>query len=271
MARNLSSVHTFSWSKHKLFRAMEYNYSTLWISLLNSVFASIAFIVWYSLGKEENSYKQPKIKEEIKIVEIEEEPQEDTEEERHLYIKDGKFINYPELYLRRNDEEEFKEIQPKPAEKEKKAQRETSVASEKELTTPFQWPRQDDVIEKLRSKQTENADISADLKMKLQDAGILRSGPALDDNSRLSTRAQTCGRQIPRKQIFVGFDKFESVSRPGLEHSSSPEGSPCPAKTKLVMRRVNMEADRGRKQGYRRTFTTKVRQQDGGNNLVRTM
>jgi len=251
---------------------MEYNYSTLWISLLNTVFASIAFIVWYFLSIEEKAYKQPKIKEDIKIVEIEEEqPQEDTEEERHLYIKDGKVVNYPELYLRRNDEEEFKEVRLKPAETKTKAKRETSAASSTESSSkPFQWPRQDDIIERLRSKQNDNVDISSDLKMKLQDAGILRSSPPIDDISRLSTRAQICGRQVPRKQIFVGFDKFESVSRPGLEHSSSPDSSPCPAKTKLVMRRVNMEADRGRKYGNRRTFTSKVRQQDCGN-AVRTM
>ena len=251
---------------------MEYNYSTLWISLLNTVFASIAFIVWYFLSIEEKAYKQPKIKEDIKIVEIEEEqPQEDTEEERHLYIKDGKVVNYPELYLRRNDEEEFKEVRPKPAETKTKAKGETPTASSTESSSkPFQWPRQDDIIERLRSKQNDNVDISSDLKMKLQDAGILRSSPPIDDISRLSTRAQICGRQVPRKQIFVGFDKFESVSRPGLEHSSSPDSSPCPTKTKLVMRRVNMEADRGRKYGNRRTFTSKVRQQDCGN-AVRTM
>ena len=246
---------------------MEYNYSTLWISLLNTVFASIAFVVWYFLSIEEKACKQPKIKEDIKIVEIEEEPQENTEEERHLYIKDGKVVNYPELYLRMTDEEEFKEVRPKPAETETKAKKETPAVPA--ISKPFQWPRQDDIIERLRSKQNENVDISSDLKMKLQDAGILRSSPAPDDCSRLSTRAQICGRQVPRKQIFVGFDKFESVSRPGLEHSSSPDSSPCPAKTKLVMRRVNME-DRGRKYGNRRTFASKVKQQDCSN-AVRTM
>jgi len=246
---------------------MEYNYSTLWISLLNTVFASIAFVVWYFLSIEEKAFKQPKIKEDIKIVEIEEEPQENTEEERHLYIKDGKVVNYPELYLRMTDEEEFKEVRPKPAETETKAKIETPAAST--ISKPFQWPRQDDIIERLRSKQNENVDISSDLRMKLQDVGILRSSPALEDRSRLSTRAQICGRQVPRKQIFVGFDKFESVSRPGLEHSSSPDSSPCPAKTKLVMRRVNME-ERGRKFGNRRTFASKVKQQDCSN-AVRTM
>merc|ERR1712063_108590 len=119
------SPHFLVVETYTLHRAMEYNYSTLWISLLNTVFASIAFFVWYFLSIEEKAYKQPKIKEqEIKIVEIEEEPQEDNaEEERHLYIKDGKIVNYPELYMRRNDEEEFKEIRPKPAETEKKVKK----------------------------------------------------------------------------------------------------------------------------------------------------
>ena len=184
---------------------MEYNYSTLRISLLNTVFASIAFVVWYFLSIEEKAFKQPKIKEDIKIVEIEEELQENTEEERHLDIKDGKVVNYPELYLRRTDEEEFKEVRPKPAETETKTKIETSAVPA--ISKPFQWPRQDDIIERLRSKQNENVDISSDLRMKLQDVGILRSSPALDDCSRLSTRAQICGRQVPRKQIFVGFDK----------------------------------------------------------------
>merc|ERR1712157_421441 len=124
------------------------------------------------------AYKQPKIKEDIKIVEIEEEPQENTEEERHLYIKDGKIVNYPELYLRRTDEEEFKEVRQKPAETETRAKKETSAVPA--ISKPFQWPRQDDIIERLRSKQNENVDISSDLRMKLQDVGILRSSPALD-------------------------------------------------------------------------------------------
>merc|ERR1711909_35580 len=157
------SPHFLVVETYTLHRAMEYNYSTLWISLLNTVFASIAFFVWYFLSIEEKAYKQPKIKEqEIKIVEIEEEPQEDNaEEERHLYIKDGKVVNYPELYMRRNDaEEEYKEIRPKPAVTEKKVQRETHVASEVSSSSkPFQWPRQDDII---------------------------RTGPALDDDSRVS-------------------------------------------------------------------------------------
>jgi len=234
---------------------MEYNYSALWISLLNSVFASIAFIVWYFLSIEEKAFKQPK---EIEIVEVEEE-QEDTREERHLYIKDGKIVNYPELYLRRTEEEQYKEIRPKPRELEEKMAKETVQAASLS-SKPFQWPRQDDVIESLRSLQG-GGSISAALQEKLQDHGILRSAPTQDDGSRLATRAQVCGRQVPRKRIFIGFDNFSSVSRPGLEHASSPDTSPGPAKPRLVMRRVNME-DRGRRQGARRNMVSKINQQE---------
>ena len=65
---------------------METNYSTLWITLLNSVVASIAFMVWYLTNIEEE--KPAKIDNNIRIVKADEEEEAvDTTEEKHLYIK----------------------------------------------------------------------------------------------------------------------------------------------------------------------------------------
>jgi len=61
--------------------------STLWISLLNTVFASLAFMVWYLVRVEDTSSK---IEEEdiVKIVEEEKEEKVlESNEEKHLYVK----------------------------------------------------------------------------------------------------------------------------------------------------------------------------------------
>merc|ERR1712012_1199965 len=214
-------------------RIMETNYSTLWITLLNSVVASIAFMVWYLTNIEEE--KPAKIDNNIRIVKTDEEEEAvDTTEEKHLYIKPN--LRNQDNILRYNEycdssktvkkeapqqQEIYKELyQPAEPQKPVKKQQKTEESS-----GTFQWPRQDDVIESLRSMNKNNLTISTSLAQKLRDNGITRSAENDDTDIKISEAARISGRKITKKQVCVVWDVFQATSRPGLEHSS-PEASP---------------------------------------------
>jgi len=215
-------------------RTMETNYSTLWITLLNSVVASIAFMVWYLTNIEEE--KPAKIDNNIRIVKTDEEEEAvDTTEEKHLYIKPN--LRNQDNILRYNEycdssktvkkeapqqqQELYKELyQPAEPQKPVKKQQKTEESS-----GTFQWPRQDDVIESLRSMNKNNLSISTSLAQKLSDNGIMRSAENDDTDIKISEAARISGRKITKKQVCVVWDVFQATSRPGLEHSS-PEASP---------------------------------------------
>merc|ERR1712012_862523 len=190
-------------------RTMETNYSTLWITLLNSVVASIAFMVWYLTNIEEE--KPAKIDNNIRIVKTDEEEEAvDTTEEKHLYIKPN--LRNQDNILRYNEYCDSS----KPVKKQQKTE---------ESSGTFQWPRQDDVIESLRSMNKNNLTISTSLAQKLHDNGITRSAENDDTDIKISEAARISGRKITKKQVCVVWDVFQATSRPGLEHSS-PEASP---------------------------------------------
>merc|ERR1711963_775013 len=214
-------------------RTMETNYSTLWITLLNSVVASIAFMVWYLTNIEEE--KPAKIANNIRIVEADEEEEAvDTTEEKHLYIQPN--LRNQDNILRYNEycdssktvkkeapqqqQEIYKELY-QPAEPQKPVKQQKT----EESSGTFQWPRQDDVIESLRSMNRNNLTISTSLAQKLSDNGIMRSGENDDTDIKISEAARISGRKITKKQVCVVWDVFQATSRPGLEHSS-PEASP---------------------------------------------
>jgi len=225
--------------------------STLWISLLNTVFASLAFMVWYLVRVEDQSGK---LQEEdiVKIVEEEKDKEiPDTNEEKHLYVKSDlrtatNSLQYTEYCgydaktstsIKATENEEYKEI-PKvenPAEKK-------VVKKEVILAEPFKWPRQDDVIESMRAMQSSSSQISNDLMEKLSANGILRKPSEHEETSntgvKLSELARMTGKSLPKKQVYVIWDVFQATSRPGLEHTSSPDGSPSPKNRKPVMKNM---------------------------------
>jgi len=217
--------------------------STLWISLLNTVFASLAFMVWYLVRVEDTSSK---IEEEDIVKNIEEEKEEkvlESNEEKHLYVKSdlrtaNNIFEYTEYCgydaktsasIKATDNEEYKEIPKieKPVEKK-------VVKKEVILAEPFQWPKQDDVIESMRSLRRNNSQISNELLEKLSANGILRKPTEHEEetnstnNVKLSELARITGKSLPRKSAYVIWDVFQATSRPGLEHTSSPDVSPSP-------------------------------------------
>jgi len=220
--------------------------STLWISLLNTVFASLAFMVWYLVRVEGQASK---LQEEdiVKIVKEETENEvADSNEEKHLYVKSdlrtaNNTLQYTEYCgydaktsatIKATDNEEYREI----PEVEKKV-----VKTEVLLAEPFKWPKQDDVIESMRAMQSNKHQISNDLMEKLSANGILRKPTEHEETStstvKLSELAKITGKSLPKKQVYVIWDVFQATSRPGLEHSS-PDSSPSPKNRKPVMKNM---------------------------------
>ena len=257
---------------------METNYSSLWITLLNTVFASVAFMVWYLINVEEKQGDSKQ--EEIRIVDEdkEEEDDVDTNEEKHLYIQPSlrnqdNILSYteycayePSQSKQESAQELYKELY-KPAIQEKPKKTVKIAPVEVDQPRTFQWPRQDDVIESLRSMNKPGLSISHDLAQKLSDNGIMRRSQDSDDNNsdvRVSDAARACGRLLPKKQVCVVWDVFQATSRPGLEHAnSSPDASPSP-RVRKPMKIIGNGQQRDKK--YR--FTQNMKQQ---NNTVRAI
>merc|ERR1712152_100893 len=190
--------------------------STLWISLLNTVFASLAFMVWYLVRVEDQANK---LQEEdiVKIVKEEKENEvADSSEEKHLYVKSdlrtvNNTLHYTEYCgydartsatIKATDNGEYKEIPKVEKPVEKKV-----VKKEVILAEPFKWPKQDDVIESMRAMQGNSSQISNDLMEKLSSNGILRKPSEHEETSntsvKLSELARMTGKSLAKKQVYV--------------------------------------------------------------------
>ena len=249
--------------------------ATLWISLLNTVFASIAFMVWYLVKAEEKQTRtSARTVDHVNIVETIEAEEEAadpvTNEEKHLYIQpslrtDNNILKYTEycVYDTRPQknakliDEQYKEIKPENVT--------NPLKPKMNSTEPFQWPRNDDIIENLRSLRTQRPEISSELRCRLASHGILRQegdqeGDKEEDHEpgmRLADTARALGRRVPKKQVCVVWDVFQATSRPGLEHSS-PDTSPSPRTRKPL------KIARRKEQG---AFTMNMKPQHGGNHI----
>merc|ERR1711902_473600 len=174
----------------------------------------------------------------------------DSTEEKHLYVKsDLRTVNdtlhYTEYCgydartsatIKATDNEEYKEVPKVEKPEEKKV-----VKKEVILAEPFKWPRQDDVIESMRAMQGNSSQISNNLMEKLSANGILRKPTEHEETStsvKLSELARITGKSLPKKQVYVIWDVFQATSRPGLEHTSSPDASPSPKNRKPVMKNM---------------------------------
>jgi len=238
---------------------MELNPS-LWISLLNGVFVSIAFMIWH-LIKVESESTNAIVDVDSNVKEEERQEIEDTQENKHLYVipslrKEQNLLRYGEYCSHGSNTEQnlstnqYKEILPQ-NDSGKDQETEKCSNEEKSSVPVFKWPLHDNLIEQ-QLKSSNQPSISESLKSKLIENGIQRTNGTLNvsqelmaNQIKISEIARQTGRSIPRKQVCVIFDRFEATSRPGLEHPSSD--SPKQNKASSPKMRKPMKVDRNEK------------------------
>merc|ERR1711973_257660 len=209
---------------------MELNPS-LWISLLNGVFVSIAFMIWHLFNVDSESANLTV--DDASDVKKEEERKDDvTKEEKHLYIipslrtkenilRYGDYCNNTSESEQKLSSQQYNEIPPTESENGKFSKEEKSGAQ------VFKWPLHDNLMEQLRS--TNQLSITETLRSKLIENGIQRSNSTTANNQqdqlphqiKMSEIARQTGKKLTKKQVCVIFDRFEATSRPGLEHTNS--------------------------------------------------
>merc|ERR1719342_1692104 len=213
---------------------MELNPS-LWISLLNGVFVSIAFMIWHLFNVESESAN---LTVDVAPEEQKEEERKDdvTKEEKHLYIipslrtkenilRYGDYCNHTSETEQNLSSKQYNEIPPTDPEKGKASEK--ILKEEKSCAQVFQWPLHDNLMEQLRS--TNQLSITETLRSKLIENGIQRSNSTTATNPqdqlphqiKMSEIARQTGKKLTKKQVCVIFDRFEATSRPGLEHTNS--------------------------------------------------
>jgi len=155
------------------------------------------------------------------------------ENQRALEIlREGKSATFDENILTRITELGIKkkdDIKTTKACKKTKNEKKAKKAQQTPLKS-FKWPQDADIMEKLRTNQTETK-LESELEHRLEDFGLVRksSEPEANADKPLSVRARQTGRMLGRNKVRVCWDGFMAKSRPGLE---SETDSPKPKKSK---------------------------------------
>merc|ERR1711973_582822 len=235
---------------------MELNPS-LWISLLNGVFVSIAFVLWHLFNVESESANLTV--DDVPDVKIEEERQDDvTKEEKHLYIipslrtkenilRYGDYCNNTSESEQKLSSEQYNEIPPTESENGKFSK------EEKSCVQVFKWPLHDNLMEQLRS--TNQLSITETLRSKLIENGIQRSNSTTANNQqdqlsqqiKMSEIARQTGKNLTKKQVCVIFDRFEATSRPGLEHTNSASPKQNRTSSPRIRKPIRMDKNKSEK------------------------
>merc|ERR1711973_217030 len=202
---------------------MELNPS-LWMSLLNGVFVSIALMIWHLFNVESESASLTV--DDASDVKKEEEQKDDvTKEEKHLYIipslrtkenilRYGDYCNNTSDTEQNLSSKQYNEIPPNDPEKGKASEK--SLKEEKSCAQVFQWPLHENLMEQLRS--TNQLSITETLRSKLIENGIQRSNITTTANNqqdqlphqiKMSEIARLTGKNLTKKQVCVIFDRFE--------------------------------------------------------------
>merc|ERR1712020_801962 len=275
------------------FKEQSNSYS--WISLINTVFASIAvlpvFLVWFlgiitdSIEEKENHGDRVIILDENDTEEL----QEPEGEERHLYVipnlrKDCNLLKYqqyctypgqdsqprPEVKTERKAEQDQAEMEQIKTNNLKDEQNPDKSSVDIIAAAPFNWPANSDVIEHLRTFQNKNSALSYEMKKKLEDVGILKQDTDCDrhiSQVKIEDHAWLSGHNIPKKQVHAFWDEFETKARPGLPlDDSTPNHSPSP-KSRKPRKKINLEkSNKLESRVKQKKYMKNVKQQ---NNLVR--
>ena len=225
---------------------------TAWFSVVNTVFASIAFLVWCVAvwTEDQDKLDDDKI---VIIDDIEEEGDEDEREEKHLYVRpdlrtSGNLLNYRDYccYVKNSvghgvmgsydinkanqiDEDNKKAVDIIGAdhathvdEDNKKAVDDTGAdqtSSPRPSTTPFQWPQQEAVVESVILAQAKTRHIlSTEVMERIKELGLSRTRTMAGEmGGRLGEKARLAGKMLGKKEVRMGWDVFLAKERPGLE------------------------------------------------------
>merc|ERR1712198_770346 len=234
---------------------MELNPS-LWISLLNGVFVSIAFMIWHLFNVESESDNLTV--DDASDVKKEEEQKDDvTKEEKHLYIipslrtkenilRYGDYCNHTLESEQILSSKQYNEIPPNESENGKTSEKFSK--EEKSGAQVFKWPLHDNLMEQLRS--TNQLSITETLRSKLIENGIQRSNSTTTANNqqdqlpqqiKISEIARRTGKNLTKKQVCVIFDRFEATSRPGLEHTNSASPKQNRTSSQRIRKPIRMD------------------------------
>merc|ERR1712018_462592 len=211
----MGTSHTrhFGASQHPVMDFKDQANSSIWISLINTVFASIAvlpvFLVWFpgiitdSIEQKENQDDRVIIVEDNDNQE-EEKSQEETAD-RHLYVipnlrSDSNLLEYQDYCtyqdsLTKPDHEKIKQTKPN-------MNLAGQDAADENNNKPFNWPADHDVMEGLRRFQNQRTEISEEMRSKLGDIGILRDTDCQGEISagKIESKARLSGKSLSRKQ-----------------------------------------------------------------------
>ena len=243
-----------------------------WISLINTVFASIAvlpvFLVWF-LGIITDSIEEKENHEDRVIILDDndtEELKEPNGEERHLYViqnlrKDSNLTKYqqyctypgqdsqprPETKIKSKaqDQGENKQIKTNNFKHKQNTDKSSADKENKNLiVAPFNWPVNSDVIEHLRTFQIQNSALSYEMKRKLEDVGILKQYTDSDRHIfpvKIEDHAWLSGHNIPKKQVHAFWDNFQTKPRAGLQHEDSTTNHSPSQKSRKLMKKINLD------------------------------
>ena len=227
---------------------------TVWLSLANTVFASIAFVIWYvAIGQED----EQKV-DESKVVIIDGDNEEDMyndmknkghidaarDEEKHLYVRPGlrncgNLLNYRDYccYQQNTPKQEgkdefvaaigeikvkkvvkFVDVDTKNMKDAPKQIAKTTEDPNKPTEDTFKWPKNETTIEKLRAAQDQSKlAISIEVLDRIQSMGLLRdSSVQTGQTVRLSDCARQSGQLLSKKQVRMEWDQFLAKDRHGL-------------------------------------------------------
>jgi len=230
---------------------------TVWLSLANTVFASIVFVLWYFAIWQEEEEKLENDKVFIvdandsgmceKDVDNTDTVGEDFQnnDDKHLYVKPSlnyhDYCCYNQNTAKQTKSTDSVKVKHIPINSDTKitwadvVNKTKTIKSDKTTHAKhgdaiFQWPKHENTVEKLRYQQVTSQNIlSEDLQEKLKSLGILRDPEtregegkgSVDVSVRVSDSARMACKLMDKKKLRITWDNFHAKSRPGPDLAKS--------------------------------------------------
>jgi len=213
---------------------------SVWLSLANTVFVSVAVVLWYFFIWQEEEKEQL---DESRIIILDnnretelsqETKMQETSEKSLCLMNDADATDQSSsLYKQINPVDYDKKDDTNcPASKTRKANESVSEEHERKETfenktipaITFKWPLDADILEILRHQQSKS-NLKSDILSSLDSMGIRRevNSEVLDESTVPLCQSARMAAKLLTKKPWVIFDTFMGKSRPGLEQTASPK------------------------------------------------